>query len=228
MISIRNLHIAYKLDKPVIAGLDLDLHPGTVHGLAGMNGAGKTTLLEAVFGLVKVQKGEMLQNGSSLTKRSMAYLPSVNYFYANITGKEYLSVFKNEQFDLNKWNSLFGLPLDKLISTYSAGMRKKLAILGVLKMDKAFIMLDEPFNGLDIEGVALLKQLLPELGSLGKTILVTSHIIETLENSCSHFHLLEDGRISLSKKEVEFQMFKSYLVQRMEAKNRKLIIELMQ
>ncbi|MEN8121390.1 MAG: AAA family ATPase [Bacteroidota bacterium] len=167
-------------------------------------------------------------DGIRLTKKDMSYLVTENFFYSNITGKEYLGLFKNKKFDSDKWNGLFSLPLNQVIDTYSTGMKKKLAFLGVLKQDKPIMILDEPFNGLDIESSRIIRSILLRLKEKGKTIIITSHIIETLTNLCDYIHYIENGKIKYSKEKQDFSEFEKELFASIENKNIELITELIQ
>lgn len=228
MITIRKLNISYNRGKKVIDSLNLTLSENTVHGIVGLNGAGKTTLLNAIYGLKKKISGEINCEGRRLTKKDMSYLVTENFFYSNITGKEYLGLFKNKKFDSDKWNGLFSLPLNQVIDTYSTGMKKKLAFLGVLKQDKPIMILDEPFNGLDIESSRIIRSILLRLKEKGKTIIITSHIIETLTNLCDYIHYIENGKIKYSKEKQDFSEFEKELFASIENKNIELITELIQ
>jgi len=227
MISINNLSVSYKKNEYVIDGLNLQLQNDCIHGIVGLNGAGKTTLLNCMFGLKKQDKGDVLFGNESLSKKHISYLPTENFFYSNITGREYLSLFKNTDFDTEKWNQLFLLPLDKVIDAYSTGMKKKLALLAMLKNDKPLLILDEPFNGLDIETSRIIRSILLKLKERGKTIVVTSHIIETLTNMCDYIHYLEGGKIKYSVGKGEFKDFENEIFHSIENKNQDLIGELL-
>jgi len=226
MILIKNLSVSYNKNKNVLENLSLQMQEGLIHGIVGLNGAGKTTLLNTIFGIKKQNKGEVLLNSEKLTKKSFSFLPTENYFYPNIIGQEYLNIFKNKDFDVEKWNTLFKLPLDKIIETYSTGMKKKLALFGVLKTDKPILILDEPFNGLDIETVRIIRSVLLRLKDKGKTILITSHVIERLTNLCDFIHYLENRKIELSIKKDQFEKFENEIYKSIEEKNKKLIHEL--
>ena len=226
MITIENLTLSYNKENKVIEMLNLSLSENHIHGIVGLNGAGKTTLLNAIYGVKKADSGIINSKGKSLTKKDTAYLETENFFYSNITGKEYLALFENKNFNVDKWNTLFSLPLDKIIDTYSTGMKKKLALLGILKQNKPIIILDEPFNGLDIETSRIVRALLLRLKEKGKTIIVTSHIIETLTNLCDFIHYLEKGKIQYSKDKSEFAEFERDIFKSIENKNDKLIEEL--
>jgi len=227
MILIRGLSISYRKNEHVIENLNLEMQNNCIHGIVGLNGTGKTTLLNSIYGLKIYTKGEMLFNNEKFSKKLISYLPAENYFYSNITAREYLSLFKNKQFDVEKWNALFLLPLDKVIDNYSTGMKKKLALLGIHKQDKPLLILDEPFNGLDIETSRIIRSILIKLKDKGKTVVVTSHIIETLTNMCDYIHYLENGRIKYSVGKGEFKDFESEIFHSIESKNQDLINELL-
>jgi len=227
MISIKQLVVSYQPDKPVIKGLNLEMEESKIHGIVGLNGSGKTTLLNAIFGLKRPVSGTIFYKGEKANKKQFSYLVTENYFYSNITGREYLQLFKNKGFLTGKWNELFLLPLDELIDTYSSGMKKKLALMGSLKQDKPVMILDEPFNGLDIESTRILRMVLLKLKEKGKTIIITSHIIETLTNLCDSIHFLEDGNIKFSKSKSEFAAFEKEIFQSIEEKNLGLVEELL-
>ncbi|MFA5417892.1 MAG: ATP-binding cassette domain-containing protein [Bacteroidales bacterium] len=227
MITIKDLTVSYEKPKKVINGLNLSLGEDTIHGIVGLNGSGKTTLLNTLYGLKKPDAGVIRHDGSPLTKKQMSYLVTENYFYANITGREYLGLFKNQPFDEDKWNQLFLLPLDQIIDGYSTGMKKKLALLGILKQDKPIMILDEPFNGLDIETCRVIRTILLRLKEKGKTIVITSHIIETLTNLCDFIHFLENGVIKISHDKAGFNAFEREIFASIENRNVQMIDDLM-
>jgi ABC-2 type transport system ATP-binding protein len=223
MITINNLIVSYHKEKNVLDSLNLILPANAIHGIVGLNGAGKTTLFNAIFGLKKVQNGEIIYNNHPITKKEIAYLPVENYFYFNITGREYLTLFRNPSFETDKWNELFELPLDQIIEEYSTGMKKKMALLGVIKQDRPIIMLDEPFNGLDIEMCRILRLVILRLKEIGKTIIISSHIIETLTNLCDYIHYLEDGKIKYSAEKENFTSFEKAIFNLIDKDNADLI-----
>jgi ABC-2 type transport system ATP-binding protein len=228
MISIKDLTISYDGKSKVIDSLNLSLVKNNIHGIVGLNGAGKTTLLNTIYGLTKRNSGEISWDGRNINKKDISYLVTENFFYSSITAREHLSLFKNPQFNLEKWNELFSLPLDNIIDSYSTGMKKKLALLSVLKQDKSIMILDEPFNGLDIETCRIIRSILLRLKDRGKTIIITSHIIETLTNLCDFIHYLEKGKIKYSKDKLDFAEFERKLFETIENKNVELITELIE
>jgi ABC-2 type transport system ATP-binding protein len=227
MISISKLVFGYTPQQPVINGLSLNLEMGKIHGIAGLNGSGKTTLLQLIFGLLKPRAGSIACSQFPLGKKVVAYLPAENHFYSFITAREYLSLFQTDGSDIEKWNELFNIPLDQIIDDYSSGMKKKVAVLGIIIQNKPLVILDEPFNNLDIETNRLLREIFLRLKKRGTTIIVTSHIVETLTNLCDEIHYLDDGNIQLSCKSDDFDQFQQRLYSKIEMKNRTRLDELM-
>ncbi|MDQ3051116.1 MAG: ATP-binding cassette domain-containing protein [Bacteroidota bacterium] len=197
MISIKGLVVGYG-DKKVLNGIDWSLETGRIHGLAGLNGSGKTTLMKALFGIIKPESGSMEINSAPFKKRMLSFLETEPYFYHGITGEEYLSLFISGgivKFIAEEWATMFHLPLNELIDNYSTGMKKKLALLGVIKTNKPLLLLDEPYNGLDLESSRILTAVLKKLKQAGKTIIITSHVLESLTNLCDQIHYLKNGVI---------------------------------
>jgi len=205
MISIENLKVSYA-ENNVLKCVNLSIPSSSIHGLVGLNGSGKTTLLNTLYGLKEKQAGSISYNSLPIEKSKIAYLESVNYFYPYITGKEYLRMFQtqNVNFNIDKWNELFELPLNKLIEDYSTGMKKKLALMGVLCLNREILILDEPFNGVDLETVQKIKSLLIKLKDSNKTIIITSHILESLLSLCDLLSYLNNGIIQFSKERKDF------------------------
>lgn len=228
MITIENLVVSYDKSKPVLDLLNLTLFDNTINGIVGLNGSGKTTLLNAVYGLKRIDSGSIKHNHQKINKKEMSFLETESYFYSNITAREYLGLFKHPGYDIEKWNKLFLLPLDKIIDGFSTGMKKKLALMGILKQDKPIMILDEPFNSLDIESSRIIRQILLKLKDRGKTIIVTSHVIETLTNLCDFIHYLEKGKIKFSKDKSGFEDFEKEIFASIANKNEELINELIE
>jgi len=227
MILLKRLTVTYPGSPKIINELDLSLPLGKIHGIAGLNGSGKTTLLNTLFGLLKADEGTIECSDYEISKKNISYLPTENYFYSNITAHEYLGLFNNENFEIETWNKLFGLPLNQVIDDYSSGMKKKLALLGVIKQDKLLMILDEPFNNLDIETSRSLRSILLKMSARGKTIIITSHIIETLTNLCDNIHYLDEGKIKFSREKDEFVAFEKDLLKSIEIKTDGIITELL-
>jgi ABC-2 type transport system ATP-binding protein len=211
-LDIRDLTVRYG-KSVVLNGLDLSTQAGGISGLIGPNGAGKTTLLDALYALIPVEKGAVHWCGRPLGREDVGYLEAVNYFYPMITGREYLELFRfqNVGFEVEAWSEVFDIPMDRTIDVYSLGMKKKLALLGVLSLDRPILMLDEPFNHLDLESNHLLLALLRKLADSGKTILLTSHILASLTQLCDDIHFLMGGKIGGSFARKEFAAIGAWL-----------------
>lgn len=196
MITIAELRCAY--DGKTV--LDVPLHelPPGVHGIVGLNGAGKTTLLNALCGFGRNAEARVLFAGESLSHRNTAFQEAENYFHPGITGREYLELFAGGTGSdtASGLNDLLEVPLDTLITSYSTGMRRKLALLGALYLNRPVVMLDEPMNGLDLTSVRVLEAIVKRLGEQGRTVLITSHVLGPLIAVCDRIHLLAQGRFT--------------------------------
>src|SRR6218665_3949262 len=185
MIKISNLLFQYD-KRPVIHIGEASFETSRVHGIVGLNGAGKTTFFNLLAHYLKADEGQIIYNNKPLSRQDIAYLETSNFFYSNITGAEYLKIFPvtNKSFQLEKLNELFQLPLQEIAESYSTGMKKKLALLAILQQDKPIYILDEPFNGLDMETNRVLEMMLENLKQKGKTVFISSHILAPLLTGC--------------------------------------------
>lgn len=209
MLEIRDLSVSFK-DKNVLRGLNLKVEEGSVIGLLGKNGAGKTTLFESLYQNQKYI-GEILWHKEKLQRKSISYLETENYFYPYITGKEYLEYFsQHKENSLKELTEKFRLPLNKFVQDYSSGMKKKIALMGMLMLDKPINILDEPFNGVDFEGVHILYEIIRELKDKNKIVVISSHIIETLFHTCDKIAILEDGIIRNIFERLEFDQLSNF------------------
>jgi ABC-2 type transport system ATP-binding protein len=197
MIRVKQINKTFGANK-VLNGISFDFAVSLTHGIIGLNGTGKTTFFNILGTFLKPDGGEIFFNDKKISRDDVAYLETANFFYPNITGKEYLEIFpsSNRQFDLAKINKLLKLPLDEITETYSTGMKKKLALLAIIKQDKPIYIFDEPFNGLDLETNMALEIILKNLKSKEKTIFISSHILSPLIHVCDHIHLLQQGNFS--------------------------------
>ncbi len=135
----------------------------------------------------------------------ISYLETENYFYPYITGEEYLAYFTSKkEVEIKEIIEKFNLPMKKYVQYYSSGMKKKLALIGMLMLDKPINILDEPFNGVDFEGVHILYDIIRHLKSENKIVIVSSHIIETLFHTCDKIAFLQNGNIEKIYEKEEF------------------------
>ncbi|WP_018675105.1 ATP-binding cassette domain-containing protein [Riemerella columbina] len=208
MLTINNLSLSFN-EKIVLDNLNLSIHNSSIYGILGKNGAGKTSLFECLFQTYKYS-GQILLNDRKITRKEISYLETENYFYPYITGKEYLSYFSESKHDYIDLVSKFNLPLEKYIENYSSGMKKKIALIGNLILDKPILILDEPFNGVDFEGVIMLYDLIKLLKKKNKIVIISSHIIETLFNTCDEIGVLNDGKIENQFSKNEFEKLQNF------------------
>jgi ABC-2 type transport system ATP-binding protein len=216
MISIKNLTVAFS-DNFVLKNISIDFEKDKIYGIVGLNGSGKTTFFNALSGVLKFKERQIFIDQHNLTHKEIGYLETVNFFYSGITGREYLNIFRqtNKDFNLEKLQAFLKLPLDKLIESYSTGMKKKLALLGILKQDKLVYIFDEPFNSLDLETNKFLELIIETLRKKGKTIFISSHILEPLIAVCDQILHLENGNFKSSYdrndfKKIDEELFKRF------------------
>ena len=221
MISIQNLTTGFS-GRVVLNDITIDFERNRIHGIVGLNGAGKTTFFNTLASNQKITKGQITFNGNTLKSKDIAYLETVNFFYSRITGKEYLNIFEqtNLEFNLEGLQGFLKLPLDDLIETYSTGMKKKLALLGILKQKREVFLLDEPFNGLDLETNKILELIITTLKEKDKTVFLSSHIIDPLLSVCDEIHFLENGCFTKKFDKLDFHKIEEELFSKlkMEAK----------
>ena len=224
MISIKDLSVKFN-DTQILNNINIDFVKRNVHGIVGLNGAGKTTFFNVLAKTLRPDTGVVKQNNVVLTIKDTAYLETVNFFYSRITGAEYLKIFKqtNSDFSLTILQDYFKLPLDELVENYSTGMKKKLALLGVLKQDKPVFILDEPFNGLDLETNKILEIIITTLKQKDKTVFVSSHIIEPLLTTCDTIHLLEKGTFVKSFDKNDFDKIDDELFSKLKNEAKQII-----
>jgi ABC-2 type transport system ATP-binding protein len=196
MIKILNLKKEFG-ENQVLNGVTATLVEGNVYGIVGENGSGKTTLFRCLAGLENY-KGEIEYDGGML-KNELGLLLTEPFFMTKITGLEYLK-FMCQARSIDSGNLLernvFDLPLNRYAETYSTGMKKKLALTAILLQENKVFILDEPFNGVDIQSNILISEIILKLKALNKTIILSSHIFSTLSDTCDQIFLLKKGEFS--------------------------------
>ena len=195
MIKINGLNKSYHKNE-VLKNLNLEFSKANIYGVVGVNGSGKTTLFRCMAGLENYE-GEIVSELSPL-KNYLGLLFTDPYFFSKITGKEYIQLLCNARhkpnLDIDEKN-IFDLPLNQYASTYSTGMKKKLALTAILLQENEYFILDEPFNGLDIQSNIILTEIILKLKELNKIIIISSHIFSTLSDICDEIHLLRKGEL---------------------------------
>ncbi|MBO7572805.1 MAG: ATP-binding cassette domain-containing protein [Bacteroidales bacterium] len=193
MIRIAGLYKSYG-SKEVLKNINIEFSSGKIYGIIGENGAGKTTLFRCIAGLENY-RGEIYSDLKPL-KDHLGLLFSDPFFFPKITGREYVRLLCNargkEVPDIDASN-IFDLPLNQYVSTYSTGMKKKLALMAILVQGNECFILDEPFNGIDINGSIMLTEILLRLKQSNKIVILSSHIFSTLSDTCDEIHILRNG-----------------------------------
>ncbi|OCA82300.1 ABC transporter ATP-binding protein [Bacillus sp. FJAT-27225] len=210
-LEIRNLTKRYG-ENVAVNNISLELQEGQVLGLLGRNGAGKTTTIKMMLGLVNRDSGEILWNGRPFRREelSIGYLPEERGLYPKTKVSEQLRYFgelegltrkqANEKIDY--WLEKFEITeyKNKLASELSKGNQQKIQIIATLLHDPDIIILDEPFSGLDPVNATMLGNVIEELVSLKKTIILSSHRMESIEMFCENVCLMKKGNIEVSGK----------------------------
>ncbi|MGB5556270.1 MAG: ABC transporter ATP-binding protein [Flavobacteriaceae bacterium] len=204
MIQVESLYKKFGKNE-VLTGLDLQIHEGGIFAILGPNGSGKTTLIKTILGMVIPNKGTISVLGKSIKNRwkyrqEIEYLPQIANFPGNLRVKELIRMIKDLRQKPNeeqKLIDLFGLEpfLNKKLATLSGGTKQKVNIVLTFMFDSPIIILDEPTNGLDPQAVIHLKELIEEEKQKGKTILVTSHIMQFVEEVADEIVYLLEGKI---------------------------------
>ena len=214
MLQIKNLSKTYPGGKKAVDHLNLEIAPGDIYGFIGHNGAGKTTTIKAVTGIIDFEEGEILVDGISVKKdplackRKIAYIPDNPDLYEYLTGIQYLNfiadIFQVSVADreerIRKYGEMFELmpALGDLISSYSHGMKQKLAIISALLHKPSLMILDEPFVGLDPKASLLLKEVMHRMCEEGTAIFFSTHVLEVAEKLCTKVDIIKEGRLVVS------------------------------
>ena len=214
MLEIKNYTKIYGEGKKAADNVSLTVESGDIYGFIGHNGAGKSTTIRAVVGVMDFTEGEIYIDGHSVKDESLeckkvtAYIPDNPDLYDNFTGIQYLD-FIADIFGLNaadrtkrieEYADRFEIKdsLGDLISSYSHGMKQKLAIISALIHEPKLMVLDEPFVGLDPKASFTLKQIMNEMCQKGTAIFFSTHVLEVAEKLCNKAAIIKQGRIIAS------------------------------
>ena len=214
MLDIRHYSKAYGGGKKAADDVTISVMSGDIYGFIGHNGAGKSTTIRAVVGVLDFTEGEILIDGHSVRNEPMeckkvtAYIPDNPDLYENLTGIQYLD-FVADVFDLGsaereerirKYADLFEITdsLGDMISSYSHGMKQKVAIISALIHRPKLLVLDEPFVGLDPKASFTLKEIMHEMCQEGTAIFFSTHVLEIAEKLCNKVAIIKQGKIIAS------------------------------
>ncbi|MEN6303847.1 MAG: ABC transporter ATP-binding protein [Armatimonadia bacterium] len=213
MIQVRNLRVDYD-EVCAVRDLSLEVGPGEVFGLIGPNGAGKTTTLRALVGLLEPTYGDVVIGGHDLDQRReeavglIGFMPDSAPVYEDLTVWEFLDLFaaayglppERRDSAISKQLDLVDLAekRDAMTAGLSRGMKQRLMLAKTLLPDPQVLLLDEPASGVDPNGRALLKDILRALGTAGKTIIISSHILSELSEFCTSVGIMQKGEMVVS------------------------------
>ncbi|WP_374020930.1 ABC transporter ATP-binding protein [Paenibacillus thiaminolyticus] len=214
MLEIKNLTKTYSGGKKAVDNLNLNVQAGDIYGFIGHNGAGKTTTIRAVVGVMDFDGGEIFIDGHSVKTESVlcksitAYIPDNPDLYDYLTGIQYLSYMgdmfnvpkKERETLIKKYADSFELTgnLGDVISSYSHGMRQKLALIAAFIHQPRLMVLDEPFVGLDPVASFQLKIMMRELCDKGGAIFFSTHVLEVAEKLCDKIAIIKGGKLIAS------------------------------
>ena len=208
MIKISHLSKSYNKDK-IIDDLSLIIKDGNVFGFLGPNGAGKTTTIKMVVGLSIPDSGNIRINAKSpniiQSREEIGFMPEDPYFYDHLTGLEFLifcgqlfkkTYSKNKGYYIQIISSVGLFPVrNKMLKTYSKGMKQRLGLAQAIVNDPDYIFLDEPLDGLDPLGRRQIKQIILDLKKRKKTIFFNSHILSDVEEVCDQIGIINKGKL---------------------------------
>lgn len=210
MLRIENLTKSYN-DKKAVDGLTLHIRAGELYGFIGHNGAGKTTTLKACCGILNFEEGEIFVGGESVKKnplackKKIAYIPDNPELYGFMKGIQYLHFVGDiyevptdvRQARIRKYADAFELTeaLAQPISTYSHGMKQKLAVISALLHEPKLVIMDEPFVGLDPKAAHTLKEMMREICDRGGAIFFSTHVLEVAEKLCDKIAIIKNGKL---------------------------------
>ncbi len=214
MLKIDHLTKHYPGSQKGVTDLSLHILPGDLYAFIGHNGAGKTTTLKAICGIHSFEKGQILIDGMDIqtnaleAKGRLAYIPDNPDLFSYLTGIQYLN-FVADVFGLDaqtRKNRIAAFAdgfeltaaLGDLISSYSHGMKQKLAIISALIHQPKLLILDEPFVGLDPKAAMTLKTYMKDLCARGGAVFFSTHVLEVAEKLCDKVAIIKDGKLVAS------------------------------
>ena len=211
MLTINHLTKHYKGSKKGVTDISLHIKPGDIYAFIGHNGAGKTTTLKCIAGIHGFDTGEIKIDGTNILeapmmcKQKMAYIPDNPDLYEYLTGIQYLNfiadvfgIANNDRTErIKKYADAFEITasLGDLISTYSHGMKQKLAIISALVHQPKLLLLDEPFVGLDPKAAVILKDIMHDICSNGGAIFFSTHVLDVAQKLCNKVAIIKDGML---------------------------------
>lgn len=211
MIEIKNVSKTYNGKKKVLKNISFKIEGGEIFAFIGHNGAGKTTMIKCIMGILDFEEGDILVDNKSIKedplecKRIMAYVADNPDLYENMKAIDFIN-FICDMYEVSedirrentlKYAKMFEIE-DKLnddISSFSHGMKQKIALIAALAHDPKVLIMDEPFVGLDPKAVYDMKEIMRDMAKDGKTIFFSTHILDVAEKLCDRVAIIKDGTI---------------------------------
>jgi len=211
MLEINNLTKIYKGENKAADNVTIHVEAGDIYGFIGHNGAGKTTTIKCVTGILDFNEGEILIDGKSIKdkpiecKKIIAYIPDEINIYENLTGIQFLEFISDifgisaelREKNINKFSEMFEMKeaLSSVISSYSHGMKQKIALISAFIHEPKILICDEPFVGLDPKSSHILKEQMKELCNNGGAIFFSTHVLEVAQKLCNKISIIKQGKI---------------------------------
>lgn len=207
MIKLKNINKSYDKENQVLSDVSLNINKGEIYGLIGKNGAGKTTIFKIILGLTEYDSGSLFINGKNNKKELSNERKNIGFFIGKnffdyLDGKDNLEYFRKiknikDKNEVDRVLKIVGLDkVNKKYKNYSMGMKQRLGIANALLGNPDILILDEPTNGLDPEGIYDIRKLVKNLNEkYNKTIIISSHILGELENTANIFGIVHNGSI---------------------------------
>lgn len=211
MIEIKNVSKTYNGKKKVLNNVSFKIEGGEIFAFIGHNGAGKTTMIKCIMGILDFEEGDILVDNKSIKeeplecKRIMAYVADNPDLYENMKAIDFIN-FICDMYEVSedirrenklKYAKMFEIE-DKLnddISSFSHGMKQKIALIAALAHNPKVLIMDEPFVGLDPKAVYDMKEIMRNMAKDGKTIFFSTHILDVAEKLCDRVAIIKDGTI---------------------------------
>ena len=211
MIEIKNVSKSYNGKKKALDNVSFKVNAGEIFAFIGHNGAGKTTLIKSMIGILDFDEGDILIDNKSIKtntiecKKIMSYVPDNPDMYENMKAIDFINFvcdmyetpYEIRKNNIDKYAKMFELT-DKLnndISSFSHGMKQKVALIAALAHDPKILIMDEPFVGLDPKAVYDVKEIMKEMTKSGKTIFFSTHILDVAEKLCDRVAIIKNGKI---------------------------------
>ncbi len=214
ILEIKNFSKSYNNDKKAVDDISLSVEQGDIYGFIGHNGAGKSTTIKALAGVLDFEEGDIYIAGKSVKdnpiecKQVMAYIPDNPDLYEHLTGMQYLNfiadIFKvsadRRKKLIDKYAEIFEISdsLNDMITSYSHGMKQKLALISAFIHEPGLLVLDEPFVGLDPKATLTLKNLMKEMCNDGGAVFFSTHVLDVAEKLCNKVAIIKKGKIVAS------------------------------